>query len=242
MAPAAKQCLLCNPYAGRMDCLHTCGRVWRLSKVRRGQGEALLEAGSKVTRAVAAEYAAATTATWSSKGALEAIRAKVAAGGRLSDSDQPSTSTASPLGALLEAMTCCGRALSCAFILSISCCGRFCCGVQLCLRAMQLPVGSWVRIPECYEPSQRSGSVGVRSAGWGCAGPRSELGEAAAAADDERSFFDVAESDLASSEGAPSVPVRTRGRLRMCRSTPDQGHTLIYVWWTLTAGCCSDNW
>ena len=41
-----------------------------------------------------------------------------------------------------------------------------------------------------------------------CAGPRSELGEAAAAADDVRSFFDVAESDLASSEGAPSVPVR----------------------------------
>ncbi|KAK9831401.1 hypothetical protein WJX81_001251 [Elliptochloris bilobata] len=102
---------------------------------RLARGEALLEAGSKAARAVVAEYAAATAATWSSKGALEAIRAKVAAGGRMSDSDQPSTSTASPLG------------------------------------------------------------------------PRSELGEAAAAAaDDERSFFDVAESDLASSEGAPSVP------------------------------------
>lgn len=115
--------------------------VWRLSKARRWQGEALLEAGSKVTRAVAAEYAAATTATWSSKGALEAIRAKVAAGGRLSDSDQPSTSTASPLGALLEAVTCCGCALSCALALSVCCCGRSCCSVQLCFAARHADAG-----------------------------------------------------------------------------------------------------
>jgi len=50
---------------------------------------------------VASEYAAATAATWSSKAALEAIRRKLAAGGRLSDSDLPSTSTASPLGTRL---------------------------------------------------------------------------------------------------------------------------------------------
>lgn len=102
----------------------------RLRRARRGQGEALLEAGSKATRAVAAEYAAATTATWSSKAALEAIRAKVAAGGRLSDSDQPSTSTASPLGALLGGHACCGWAPSCALALSASCCGRSYCGAH----------------------------------------------------------------------------------------------------------------
>ncbi len=65
----------------------------------------------------------------------------------------------------------------------------------------------------------RSGSVGESTADWAYAGPRSELGEAAAAADDERSFFDVAESDLASSEGAPSAPVRTRWRPTHARTS-----------------------
>lgn len=104
------------------------------------------------------------------------------------------------------------------------------------LLAMQMLVDSWARTTRCYEPSKRSGSVDESSAGWECAGPRSELGEAAAAADDERSFFDVAESDLASSEGAPSVPVRKRWRLCICRGASDQGRTLLCYCWALTAG------
>ena len=77
------------------------------------------------------------------------------------------------------------------------------------LLAMRLLVGGRARTSS--PPTIHASAAAVcrgRSAGCACAGPRSELGEAAAAADDERSFFDVAESDLASSEGAPSVPVR----------------------------------
>ena len=64
------------------------------------QGEVLLDATSKTTPAVAAEYAHYTEGTWSSKGMLELIRQKMSAAALDSD-DRPSTSTSSPLGAPL---------------------------------------------------------------------------------------------------------------------------------------------
>lgn len=63
------------------------------------QGESLLDVASKTTRAVAAEYAQYTEATWSSKGMLEVIRRKMSAAA-LDSPDKPSTSTSSPLGAV----------------------------------------------------------------------------------------------------------------------------------------------
>lgn len=69
------------------------------------QGESLLDVASKTTRAVAAEYAQYTDATWSSKGMLEVIRRKMSAAA-LSSPDKPSTSTSSPMGALTHAYPC----------------------------------------------------------------------------------------------------------------------------------------
>ncbi len=51
-------------------------------------------------------------------------------------------------------------------------------------------------------------------------GPRSEAGEAGAAAEDGRSFFDVAESDLVSSDGAASAVVRGPARPRAQGAAP----------------------
>lgn len=71
----------------------------------RAQGEVLLDAASKTTPAVAAEYAHITEGTWSSKGMLELIRHKMSATALLDSDDKPSTSTSSPLGKPLKS-TC----------------------------------------------------------------------------------------------------------------------------------------
>ncbi len=70
------------------------------------QGKPLLDASTRTTNILAAEYLAVKGSMWSSKSMLQIIRSKALANAAVSttDSDYPSTSNSSPKGELCGCM------------------------------------------------------------------------------------------------------------------------------------------